>query len=124
MSLLRYLLVGVLNTCVGLGTIYLCMYVFHLGNAPANAIGYAVGIVVSFTMNRRWTFADRGHPGPQLLRFLLVTAVAYLANLGTVMGLIHLGVPDYLAQALGVAPYTAIGYAGSRWFVFRSARTA
>lgn len=119
-TIVRYLAVGVLNTCVGLGTIYLCMYLFHLGNVTANVIGYAVGIAFSFTLNKRWTFASKGEYAPQLVRFLLVCAVAYAANLVTVMVCIDaFAANHYLAQALGILPYTAIGYLGSRFFVFR-----
>jgi putative flippase GtrA len=116
----RYLTVGLLNTCVGLGIIYLGLYLFRLGNVTANIMGYAVGIVFSFVLNKHWTFASKGQSAPQFLRFLLVTGTAYAANLATVMVLINaFGINNYLAQALGIWPYTTIGYFGSRLFVFR-----
>jgi putative flippase GtrA len=96
------------------------MYLFHLGNVTANLIGYAAGIVFSFTLNKRWTFANDGRSGPQLLRFLLVCGAAYVANLVVVMICIDsFAANRYLSQALGVVPYTVIGYLGSRFFVFR-----
>lgn len=120
-DLLRYLGVGLINTVVGLGTIYTCIYEFHLPDVQANLIGYAVGIACSFTLNRKWTFASTGHWAAELVRFLIVLGIAYLANLGAVMALIDLaGVNRYVAQALGVVPYTACGYLGSRDFAFRS----
>jgi putative flippase GtrA len=119
-TVVRYLTVGVLNTCVGLATIYLGMYMFRLGNVTANVIGYALGIAFSFVLNKRWTFASTGKSAPQLMRFLLVTATAYVTNLVTVMVLINgFETNQYLAQALGIGPYTTIGYLGSRFFVFR-----
>jgi len=49
-----------------------------------------------------------------------VTAAAYLANLAVVLQAVHgLGLNPYYAQAIGVAPYTAVGYLGSKFFVFR-----
>jgi putative flippase GtrA len=119
-SLLRYLLVGCVNTAVGLGVIYLCMYVFQLREAPANLIGYAFGVLVSFLLNKTWTFAHEGPYAAALLRFLAVLLLAYLSNLATVLLLAdRLGVNRYLAQAAGIVPYTLIGYVGSRWFAFR-----
>ncbi len=119
-SVARYLIVGILNTVVGLGIIYLGMYL-GLANTVANLVGYAVGIALSFTLNKRWTFTDKGRAPSQFPRFLLVTAVAYLVNLATVLCFINALVDPHLAQAAGVVPYTVIGYFGSRLFVFRGA---
>ena len=119
-ELVRYLSVGLANMAVGLSTIYLFMYLLHADDVLANVAGYCAGAACSFALNRRWTFASRAAWFPELLRFLLVLSIAYMANLATVLTLTRLlGVNRYLAQALGMLPYTAIGYAGSRAFAFR-----
>jgi putative flippase GtrA len=124
-DLIRYLCVGVLNTFVGLSTIYAAIYIFHLRDVPANLIGYALGIGCSFMLNKHWTFSSTGSLTSQFAKFLLVLSGAYLVNLATVMCLIKLlGINRYVAQALGILPYTAIGYLGSRHFTFRSSPTA
>jgi putative flippase GtrA len=118
---LRFLTVGVLNTLVGLSVIYACMGWLGMSDGWANASGYAVGLCVSFTLNRRWTFAHQGAIAPAAMRFLVVAAIAYATNLATVMGCIHgLGMNSYLAQALGVPPYTLTAYGLSRLWAFRS----
>lgn len=115
----RFLAVGVLNTFVGLGVIYSCKYFGQLSDVSANVVGYVVGVTNSFFWNRRWTFVHSGSIFPAALRFLGVFLAAYLANLATVMILIEaFDVNSYLAQALGTAPYTALFYLGSRFFVF------
>lgn len=119
-QLLRYLLVGVLNTTVGLGTIYLLLYILHLSDGISNFIGYCAGILLSFVLNKYWTFSNFSSSGPQFLRFALVTAAAYLCNLATVeLSITFLRVSHYFAQAMGVLPYTAVGFLGSRRFAFR-----
>jgi putative flippase GtrA len=119
-SAVRFAAVGVFNTLLGLAVIYAGMYFLGLGTAPANAIGYAVGILTSFALNRNWTFGHRGEALPAFTRFLVVLGVAYLANLGTVMAASgKLGWNPYVAQALGVVPYTVISFLGSRHFAFR-----
>lgn len=119
MAFIRYLLVGVVNTLVGLGTIYFAMYFLGMRIAFANAAGYLVGILVSFILNRNWTFGSQGPVAPSFLRFLLVLVVGYVANLVTVL-FVHtrLELNAYVAQAIGIVPYTAIGFLGSRYFVF------
>jgi putative flippase GtrA len=118
----RFLLVGILNTFVGLATIYLCKWLLGSSDVASNAIGYAVGLTNSFAWNRRWTFAHSGEVLPAVTRFVVVFAIAYSLNLATVLAAIHLlGLNSYLAQAIGIAPYTTFFYLGSRWFVFRDA---
>jgi putative flippase GtrA len=118
---LRFLCVGVVNTFVGLAIIYVCKYFGGLDDLGANAIGYAVGICVSFILNRRWTFSHRGAIAPAAIRFLIVSAIAYAVNLLTVMLCIHsFDLNSYLAQALGVPPYTLTAFALSRLWAFRT----
>jgi putative flippase GtrA len=117
----KFLAVGVLNTLVGLCAIYLCKWLGGIGDAAANAVGYTVGLANSFAWNRRWTFNHSDAMLPAAVRFVVVFLIAYLLNLGTVMTAIHgFGVNSYVAQAIGIMPYTIFFYLGSRWFVFRS----
>ena len=112
--LVRYLAVGLGNTALGLAVIYACKGVLGWADIPANVAGYALGLAVSYVANARWTFRYGGSWWRGLRRFLLVVAIAYLANLATVLVLIGLGWNSYLAQAVGILPYTAIGFLGSR----------
>lgn len=118
--LVRYLLVGVANTMTGLGIMYGLMYFLGADIVSANVAGYTIGIVQSFYLNKVWTFKSRTRIVSSFVRFLLVLALAYLANLATVIGVhVHLGASPYVAQALGIIPYTGIGFLGSRLFAFR-----
>lgn len=119
MTFVRFLLVGLLNTLVGLSTIYIAMYLLQLEIVQANALGYAVGILIGFALNKTWTFSSRDHVVSSFIRYLLVLAVAYVANLATVLYTnSRFDLNPYIAQALGIIPYTAIGFLGSRYFAF------
>jgi len=116
-------MVGVANTAVGLAVIWGAKSLAGQGDVTANVAGYMLGLTTSFLLNRRWTFSFRGECVPSLLRFLTVLAVAYTAKLGTVLSLIKLTSLDpFWCQALGMIPYSALFYLGSRWYAFRSAR--
>jgi polyisoprenyl-phosphate glycosyltransferase len=120
LSLLKFLLVGSVNTLVGISAIYLLKWLMEASDAAANAGGYLVGLTASFTLNRRWTFRHAGALLPAATRFIAVFAVAYVANLFTVLTLIQeFGINGYLAQAMGVLPYTTLFYLGSRHIAFR-----
>src|SRR3954453_13266907 len=116
-SLVKFLLVGGINTIVGISTIYLLKWVLGASDAAANAGGYLIGITASFALNRRWTFRHVGALLPAATRFIAVFAVAYVANLCTVLTLVQkFGINGYLAQAMGVLPYSMLFYLGSRHF--------
>ncbi len=125
MTLVRFLLVGVANTLFGLSIIYFAMYFLQLEIVQANAFGYSVGILLGFALNKTWTFGSSDHVVSSFLRYLLVLAVAYVANLATVLYTnSHFNLNPYIAQALGIIPYTIIGFLGSRYFAFRTQRGA
>ena len=121
MILIRYLMVGVANTLVGLGTIYFAMYFLHFNVVQSNAIGYSIGILLSFSLNKTWTFSSQDHITSSFIRYLLVLGIGYAANLATVLYIYsHFYLSPYVAQAIGILPYTAIGFLGSRYFAFRT----
>jgi putative flippase GtrA len=116
-SLWRFAVAGALNTIAGLALIYIARGL-GLGEVLANATGYAIGLVLSFGLNRHWTFAHRGPLLPLALKFAVVTLLAWLANLAVLLELLRLGVSPVLAQAGAVFPYTLASYLGCRWWVF------
>jgi putative flippase GtrA len=117
-TVVRFILVGGINTLFGLIVIFTCKWTFGLHDVLSNLMGYSAGITLSFVLNKQWTFRYNGILFTALMRFVFVLLVAYLVNLATVLVLIKIGVDSYLAQLMGVVPYTIFGFLGSRFFVF------
>lgn len=121
---LRFSAVGVINTVIGLAAIYAAMFFFQARPGTANAIGYSIGIAISFLLNRAWTFRSKGHVVVVLPKYLLVAAISYLLNLTAVVtSTSFFSANPYLAQLLGVGIYTAWMFFGCRWFVFTRGHT-
>lgn len=118
----RFLTVGAVNTLVGLSVIFACMSLLGMGLAPANALGYAVGVALSFQLNRNWTFGHDGAWASAFARWLAVVALSYACNLAAAMTAWTLGVNAYLAQIVGVAVYSAVSYGGAKRFAFPAAQ--
>lgn len=117
-SIVRFPIVGLINTFIGLLVIYLAKY-SGLDDIASNLIGYSVGICISFFLNRKWTFSHEGSILPTALKFSVVTVVAYIANLLVVVFLLdEIRLNSFLAQAAAVPVYAAMTYVGYRWFVF------
>ena len=60
-SIPKFLLVGVGNTLLSMALMFLLE---GLGYWPSTAIAYVAGAVMSFFLNRHFTFHSRGDPGP------------------------------------------------------------
>lgn len=115
----RYLVVGLLNTLVGLLVIVALQALLGVSPYVANACGYATGIVVGFLANRSWTFR---HSGPVALSAALYAAmftVCYSLNLAVLwLALNVLGWPAALAQLAGMSTYTVSFFVGCKMVVF------
>jgi putative flippase GtrA len=118
-SLQRFGIVGLVNTATGLLLIWIARELAGFSDTASNGFGYAVAIVMSFILNKRWTFAFRGSSFTALWRFLTVIATAYAANLFTVLSLASLTTLHPMAcQVAGVVPYSSLVYLGCRWYAF------
>lgn len=121
-QLAKFLSIGLANTVFALLIIYAAKWFLGMGDVAANALGYGLGLLSSFSFNRRWTFAHTGPQWPAFVKFLAVALVAYGMNLLTVLTAIHYwGLNDYLAQALGIPPYTLTSFLASKYLVFKTA---
>ncbi len=125
-SIWKFLLVGIGNTLLSA----LLMFLLEgLGYWPSTAIAYAAGAVMSFFLNRYFTFQSRAPFWPSALKFALNAAVCYLIAYsaaqplaGWVLG--WLGLPELwverLAKLGGMGLYTALNYIGQRFFALKS----
>ena len=84
--LTRYLVVGGLSTAVDFAVLTL-LKSLGLPTVLANSLSYSAGTVVSFSLNRLWTYSDaRSKPIPlQFLQFLTISLCGLLFNTGIVL---------------------------------------
>jgi putative flippase GtrA len=116
---LRYAVVGVLNTLVGLLVIVACQALLGFSPYVANACGYAIGILVGYVANRNWTFRHSGAIGLSAALYLALFATCYVLNLAVLwLGLNVLGWPAALAQLAAMVVYTVCFFVGCKLVVF------
>jgi putative flippase GtrA len=121
LRLLRFVIVGLANTGLGLATVYLLKVALGFADIPANAAGYGVGLAAAYALNSKWTFGYGGRTLATGGRFLFAFAISYGANLLAVWWLIErASLNSYVAQAAGIVPYTLCFYALCSLFVFRA----
>ena len=124
-SMLKFLLVGVGNTL--LSTV-LMFALEGLGYWPSTAIAYVAGAVMSFLLNKRFTFHSDEVLWKAAVKFAVNVAVCYVVGYGLarlVMGALSPLNPlpaiwwERLSKLVGMGLYTVFNYFGQRFFAFR-----
>jgi putative flippase GtrA len=120
-ELLRYLLVGVFNTGFGYALIFGAQFLLNWSPIASNFFGYAVALLISFFLNRNLTFKSDGKKTGELVRFLIVFAIAYSANFIALYVLLHYTkTPPVACQLVAGVFYIAISYVLNKTVVFRA----
>ncbi|WP_350404502.1 GtrA family protein [Pseudomonas sp. W17] len=118
---MKFLLVGVLNTLTGLAAIYAIMYFTSLGPLTANAVGYAVGLAISFTLNSIWTFKSTNPARHSLPKYILCAIIAYLLNAAAVLLALNvLKINPYIAQLCGIVIYSTVMFIACKLLIFKN----
>jgi putative flippase GtrA len=130
-SFVRFLFVGVLNTFVGLSIAYLLLNAFGIDYWVSTFAGNSIGAIVSYFLNKAFTFQSKVSIGRSIWKFAAVIIVCYVVAYSAargisdvLLGFIRIEDPvwsDNLAVLIGTGLYTISNYMGQRFFVFRSA---
>lgn len=122
----RFVLVGMINTLVGCGTMFLLYNWGHWSYWLSSAANYILGGIVSFFLNKYFTFRQREWAWSEVLRFVVNVAVCYLLAYGIakplVIAVLHgqtVSVQENAAMLVGMGLYTCLNYLGQRFFAFR-----
>ncbi|MFD0850353.1 GtrA family protein [Sphingosinicella xenopeptidilytica] len=119
MQVARFGIVGLLNTALGY-LIILTGLALGWGDILANAAGYAVGLLLSFHLNRRWTFAAASQStSRQWPLFALVVLAAYTCNLLIILVGAHFGFRESpILQFVAIITYSVVFFLLSKTVVF------
>lgn len=117
----KFGIVGISNTLLSFAVFTLLLEVFGVWYLAASAIGFVLGAVNGFLLNRRWTF--RGHVGDALtpVRWGVVQGGGLLLNLGLVYLCVEsLGLDELIGQAIAIAIVVVITFFANRAWTFRA----
>ena len=81
----KFGIVGVINTLLTLVIIWLMTKKAGCSEAFSNFAGYFVGLINSFFLNHKWTFASKRTILGGAVRFVLVFAVCFLLQFGVLL---------------------------------------
>lgn len=124
-KLIKFLLVGVLNTLVGSGIMFLLFNVFNVSYWISSACNYIAGGILSFFLNKYFTFQNTRKSFKQVIYFILTLLICYLLAYVIAKKCIYFVFANYseklkgnISLVCGMCLYTIFNYLGQRFIVF------
>ncbi len=123
---LKFFAVGIVNTIVGTSAMFLMYNVVHAGYWISSASNYIAGGIVSYILNKRFTFRSKERSMTQVLKFVANISICYFLAYGCAKPLARLALQsaplatqENIAMLVGMGLYVLLNYFGQRFIVFR-----
>lgn len=124
-TLVKFMIVGIINTVTGAAIMFGLYNLAGCSYWVSSASNYILVSILSFFLNKKFTFRSGNNTGKSALRFAVHICLCYLIAYGFAEKLLfHFlaeGNPvlrENLAMAAGMCIFTGINYLGQRFFVF------
>ena len=125
-KLAKFLVVGVINTLVGTAIMFGLYNLAHCSYWVSSAANYILTSILSFFLNKYFTFESKEKSAAEVLRFAVNIAVCYLLAYGIAKPLClaalsgaSAAVRDNVSMFVGMCLFTGFNYLGQRFFAFR-----
>ena len=122
----KFVLVGVINTLFGAAIMFTFYNLFHLSYWFSSASNYFFGSILSYFLNKYYTFRYKERSWGVIGRFVLNILLCYLIAYGIAKPLaLHLlsgasvSVQENIAMLVGMVLFTLLNYLGQRFFAFK-----
>ena len=126
-KLLKFILVGVVNTLVGMAIMFGLYNLAHCSYWVSSAANYILTSILSYFLNKYFTFKNKERSWKQVLRFAVNIAVWYGLAYGIakplclqLLGNASVAVRDNVSMLVGMCLFTGLNYLGQRLFAFRT----
>ncbi len=122
----KFIIVGIINTIFGTTIMFVCYNVFHLGYWLSSGANYFFGSILSFVLNKYFTFQNKEKSLSQVVRFIINILLCYLVAYGVakpvtllILANYPLKVQENIAMVVGMCFFVGLNYLGQRFFAFR-----
>lgn len=122
----RFILVGILNTLFGTAIMFVFYNVFHLSYWLSSASNYFFGSILSYFLNKSFTFRYGKADLKSILRFTINILLCYLLAYGIAKPVMKYLLSNYsvsiqenVSMVLGMILFVGLNYLGQRFFAFK-----
>ena len=125
-TVIRFIIVGVINTLFGTAIMFVFYNVFHLSYWISSASNYFFGSILSYFLNKSFTFRYGKTDFKSICRFTVNILVCYLLAYGIakpvmryLLSRFSVSVQENVSMALGMVLFVGLNYLGQRFFAFK-----
>lgn len=131
-KLVKFIMVGIVNTLVGTAIMFTLYNWAHLGYWLSSGANYILTSIMSFFLNKYFTFKSKGNLGKEALKFAVNIAICYTLAYALAKPLTRFALAKLLGQSLsleaieniamlvGMCLFVVFNYAGQRFFAFKN----
>jgi len=124
-SFFRFIVVGVINTAIGMSIMFIAYNFFHLSYWVSTFFNYLIGSIVSYFLNKYFTFKQNEQSFKEIVLFVFNIAVCYFIAYYLSAKIITYLFNDYsnifidnLSMIVGMILFVILNYFGQRFLVF------
>jgi len=123
----KFILVGIANTLFGYAITFVFLNVFNLGYFISTASNYFFGSILSYFLNKHFTFKNKEKGPKVIIRFVISICICYAIAYG-----IAPYITDFIFKSMendklkenisvlfGMGLFVILNYLGQRFFAFK-----
>ena len=125
-TVVRFVLVGTVNTLFGAGIMFIFYNCLHLSYWLSSASNYFFGSILSYFLNKYFTFRRTERSAKYIVRFVINISVCYFAAYSVAKPLItqlltsaSVTAQENIAMLAGMVIFTVLNYFGQKLFAFK-----
>lgn len=122
----KFILVGIINTLVGTAVMFVFYNVLKTNYWVSSASNYIVGSIVSYFLNKYFTFQNKNKSVRQVIKFIVNITICYLIAYGLAKPFVswildgqNQMIKDNISMVVGMALFVIMNYVGQRLIVFK-----
>ena len=126
-TFLKFFIVGLINTVFGAAIMFIFYNCFHLSYWISSASNYFFGSILSYFMNKYYTFHCKERNFGVVFRFTATIAVCFVIAYGIAKPLtryllsgVNVSIQENGAMLVGLCLFATLNYFGQRFFVFKN----
>ena len=122
----KFIMVGVVNTLFGTAVMFACYNLLHFSYWVSSAANYIFGSILSYFLNKHFTFQNKSRSWKTVLKFVVNISVCYLIAYGVAKPAVSALLSDASvtiqengAMLVGMCLFVVLNYFGQRFFALK-----
>ena len=122
----KFVIVGIVNTVFGTTVMFIAYNFLHLSYWLSSASNYILGSILSYFLNKHFTFQNKSKSPKTVFKFILNISICYLLAYGIAKPFIRFilasqskAMQENVAMFIGMCLFMVLNYFGQRFFAFK-----